>query len=73
MLRNWIEKKIGKRYRWYPVKVGTKGGRDLYNIEWEDGTMQDYFIDWEAEEIEEAFPGLVRSSSYPYEIISKGE
>ena len=73
MLRNWIEKKIGKRWAFPPVKVGQKGGTDIYSIDWEDGKTQDYFIDWEAEEITEAFPGLVRSSSYPSEIISKWE
>lgn len=69
-LRNWIERKTGKRWAWYPVKIGCKGGRDVYSIDWEDGTTQDYYIDFEAEEIEEVYPGLVRSSSYPYEIIS---
>ena len=52
-LRNWIEKAIGKQWIWPPVKVGRKSGREYYIIDWADGTSGDYWIDWEAEEIEE--------------------
>lgn len=42
---NWIEKQTGKKMRWSPVFVGTKDGREVYAIMFEDGTEKDYFID----------------------------
>lgn len=52
-LRNWIERAIGKQWNWPPVRIGLWGGRPVYQIDWEDGTSGDYYIDWDAEEIEE--------------------
>lgn len=69
-LRNWIEKKIGKMWACPPVKIGKKGGIDCYEISWEDGTSVTYFIDWEKEEIGEVWPGLVRRTAYPHDIIA---
>lgn len=51
--RNWIEKSIGKEWRFSPVCVGTKGGRKVFAIDWTDGTGGSYFIDFEKHEIEE--------------------
>ena len=54
ILRNWIEKAIGKQWVWPPVYVGrAHGGREVYEIDWSDGTTGKYFIDFEDETIEE--------------------
>ena len=52
-LRNWIEKAIGKQWAWPPVMVGRKGGREVYAIDWTDGTSGSYFIDFDEQTIEE--------------------
>ena len=52
-LRNWIEKAIGKQWCWPPVCIGTKHGRERYEIDWTDGTTGHYFIDFENETIVE--------------------
>lgn len=70
-LRNWIEKAVGKQWASPPVHAGYKGHREVFEIDWADGTSQSYFIDWEEKRIEEVWPGLVRSSKYPYEIIKE--
>lgn len=70
-LRNWIEQAIGKQWANPPAHAGYKGHREVYEIDWVDGTSQSYFIDWEEERIEEVWPGLVRSARYPYEVISE--
>ena len=51
-LRNWIEQAIGKQFAWPPVCVGKIGHRDVYAIDFWDGTREDYFIDFEAQTIE---------------------
>lgn len=51
-LRNWIEKAFGKRIIWCPVCVGYKGGRALYEVDFEDGTTADCFIDFIEKTIE---------------------
>lgn len=53
MLRNWIEKAIGKEWRWSPTLIGYRGGRKVYAIDWMDGTSGDYWIDFDRHEIEE--------------------
>ena len=53
-LRNWIEEAMGKRWEWSPIKVGRRGGREYYAIDWEDGTSGDYYIDFDSKTIEEA-------------------
>lgn len=50
--RNWIEKQTGKRMVWSPVFVGTKGGRDVYAIMFENGTEEDYIIDYDSRTLE---------------------
>lgn len=50
--RNWIEEQTGKRIEWNPVYVGSRGGRTVYEIQFEDGTTKDYFIDYEDELVE---------------------
>ena len=72
-LRNWIEKAIGKQWVSPPCCVGKKGHLDVYEIDWVDGTSQSYFIEWEQKTIREVWPGLVRSSMYPYEIIRSAQ
>lgn len=51
--RNWIEKALGKQTRWEPVRIGMRGGRDLYDVEFTDGTEGTYYIDFERKTIEE--------------------
>ena len=51
--RNWIEAIIGKRMAFPPVYVGSKGGRRIYCIQFEDGTEADYYIDFDRHELEE--------------------
>ena len=51
--RNWIEEAIGKRWISNPVCVGRKHGRKYYQIDWEDGTSGDYYIDCDEHWIEE--------------------
>ncbi len=53
VLRNWIEKALGKQIAWRPVCIGSKGGRKLYAITFEDGTEGAYFIDYDHKTIEE--------------------
>ena len=50
--RNWMEKAIGKRLGFSPVCIGSKGGRKIYALRFEDGTEADYFIDFDRQEIE---------------------
>lgn len=50
--RNWIESYFNKRLAWSPVRVGKRGGRDEYAIEFEDGTEELCFIDFARQEIE---------------------
>lgn len=52
MARNWIESYFNKRLAWSPVRVGKRGGRDEYAIEFEDGTEELCFIDFARQEIE---------------------
>lgn len=52
-LRNWLEEVIGKQIAFSPVYVGSKGGRKIYEVVFEDGTNKDYFIDFDHLEIEE--------------------
>lgn len=51
--RNWIEKSLEKRIAFVPIYVGSKGGRKLYSITFEDGTEKDFYIDFEIQEINE--------------------
>lgn len=46
-LRNWIERAIGKQWRWPPYYVGTRRGHERYLIEWADGSEGYYYIDFE--------------------------
>lgn len=52
-LRNWIEEALGRRYGWPPVCIGYKGRREVYSIDFEDGTSKRYYIDFDSKEIEE--------------------
>ena len=52
-LRNWIEKALGKQIAWRPCCIGSKSGRKLYAVSFEDGTEGAYFIDFENQTIEE--------------------
>lgn len=51
--RNWIEEELKKRISFQPVNIGTKGGRKIYTIEFEDGDSKEYYIDFEQKTIEE--------------------
>ena len=52
-LRNWIEKRVGKQMSsMKPTKIGYKHGRPYYSVDFIDGTSDDYFIDFDKEEIE---------------------
>lgn len=53
MFRNWIEQATGKRVAWHPVYVGSKGGRRIYAVMFEDGTEADYYIDFDRQTVEE--------------------
>ena len=53
--KHWIESAIGKHYLNYPVEVGVKNGRKLYEICWTDGSYGEYFIDWDSRTIEEYY------------------
>lgn len=51
--RNWLERALGKRMAFTrPIPIGSKGGRAVYAIDFEDGTNGDYFIDFEQETVE---------------------
>lgn len=50
--RNWMEEQAGKRLGWQPLLVGSRGGRNVYAIRFEDGTEEDYFIDFDAKQLE---------------------
>ena len=50
--RNWIEAAVGKQIAFAPTYVGKKGGRAIYAVAFEDGTEEDYFIDYDRKEIE---------------------
>lgn len=52
-LRNWIEETIGKQIAWSPICIGSKGGRKLYAVSFEDGTEAAYYIDFDNRTIEE--------------------
>lgn len=52
-MRNWIEEATGKRIAWSPVCIGSKGGRKLYVVTFEDGTEAGYYIDFDRKELEE--------------------
>ena len=52
-LRNWIERAIGKQWLYPPIFIGRRLGRKHYVITWADGTEGDYYIDYEAQTIEE--------------------
>ena len=49
---NWIEKALGKKLLWQPVRIGLRFGRELYTIVFEDYSEGDYFIDYDKMEIE---------------------
>lgn len=51
--RNWIEQALEKRITFSPVCVGSKGGRNIYAVTFEDGTETDYYIDFDRKTIEE--------------------
>lgn len=51
--RNWIEQALEKRITFSPVCVGSKGGRNIYAVTFEDGTEADYYIDFDRKTIEE--------------------
>lgn len=48
----WIEKTLGKKLLWQPIKIGFRFGRELYTIVFDDHTEGDYFIDYDKMEIE---------------------
>ena len=50
--RNWMEEQTGKRLGWQPLLVGSRGGRNVYAIRFEDGSEEDYFIDFDAKQLE---------------------
>lgn len=50
--RNWIEDKLGKRILWTPTEIGFVDGRPVYEVEFEDGTSEDYWIDMESKTLE---------------------
>ena len=52
-LRNWIEEALGRRIVWSPIRVGSRSGRDVYAVNFEDGSEEDYYIDFEKNTIEE--------------------
>lgn len=52
--RNWIEEALRARIVWSPVNVGYRGGRKVYEVTTEDGSSNDYFIDFDSKTIEEA-------------------
>ena len=49
---DWIEKALGKKLFWQPVRIGLRFGRELYTIVFEDYSEGDYFIDYDKMEIE---------------------
>lgn len=52
-LRNWIESSLKRRISGSPVYVGRRGGRKCYEVNLEDGTSKDYYIDFDNKTIEE--------------------
>jgi len=51
--RNWIEAALNKRLAiMQPVSVGYRHGRKVYALFFEDGTNNDYFIDFDNQIIE---------------------
>lgn len=48
----WIEKTLGKKLLWPPVRIGFRFGRELYTIVFDDYTEGDYFISHDRMEIE---------------------
>lgn len=50
---DWISRAIGKRTALNPVYVGSKGGRKIYSVAFEDGSEADYYIDFDRREVEE--------------------
>lgn len=51
--RNWIEESLESRITGSPVYVGSRGGRKVYEVTTEDGSSNDYFIDFDSKTIEE--------------------
>lgn len=62
-LRNWIERAVGKQWINPPVKIGYRGGRECYLIEFVDGTENEYYIDFDSETIEAVFPEFIPQGS----------
>ena len=54
-LRNWIEKETGKRIVCSPTYVGIFGGREVFALDFEDGTEMDAYIDWFKHKVESVF------------------
>lgn len=52
--RNWIEERLESKITGSPVYVGSRGGRKVYEVTTEDGSSNDYFIDFDSKTIEEA-------------------
>lgn len=52
--RNWLEEIIRSRISGTPIYIGTRGGRKVYEVIFEDGTLKDYYIDFEAQTAEPA-------------------
>lgn len=52
--RNWLEEIIRSRISGTPIYIGTRGGRKVYEVIFEDGSIKDYYIDFEAQTAEPA-------------------
>ena len=51
--RNWIEESLKIRIKYVSHCLGLRGGRKYYEVTLEDGTLKDYFIDFDNKTIEE--------------------
>lgn len=53
IFRNWIEERLERRIKYVSRCLGSRGGRKYYEVTLEDGTLKDYFIDFDSKTIEE--------------------